>query len=224
LSVRFGEFTLDTERRQLFRHDQELHLPPKALELLMAPVDSRPRAASKTELLERIWPGTFVSEDNLSTLVAAIRSVLEDTRRPSRYIRTVHGFGYAFEAAATELARACPDVAANSVTYWLIVETRQIALTPGQNLVGRDPHNTVWLAAPSVSRRHARIVITPSCVTVEDLNSKNGTHLRRARVTKSPSALRDGDGIRFGSVQTTFRILLPETTATEPQEFECNPR
>jgi len=49
VSVRFGEFTLDTERRQLLGHDQALHLPPKAFELLAALVDSRPRAVSKKE-------------------------------------------------------------------------------------------------------------------------------------------------------------------------------
>jgi DNA-binding winged helix-turn-helix (wHTH) protein len=62
VSVRFGEFTLDTERRKLFQDDQALHLPPKAFELLRALLDSHPRAVSKTELLERVWPGTFVSE------------------------------------------------------------------------------------------------------------------------------------------------------------------
>jgi DNA-binding winged helix-turn-helix (wHTH) protein len=224
VSVRFGEFTLDAERRQLLRHDQVVHLAPKALELLMALVESRPRAVSKTELLERIWPGTFVSEDNLSTLVAAIRSALGDTQRPSRFIRTVHGFGYAFEAEATNVARAYSEVAAGSVSYWLIVETRQVELARGDNLVGRDPHATVWLDAPSVSRRHARIVIAANRATVEDLNSTNGTLLRGAKVTTRPSALEDGDEIRFGSVRVTFRVLLPEVTAREPQDVECSPR
>jgi DNA-binding winged helix-turn-helix (wHTH) protein len=220
VSVRFGEFTLDTERRKLFRDDEALHLPPKAFELLGALLDSRPRAVSKTELLERVWPGTFVSEDNLSTLVAAIRSVLGDTQRPSRFIRTVHGFGYAFEAATT-VAHGPSDVSGRATTYWLIVETRQVALAQGENLVGRDPRSTVWLDAPSVSRRHARIVIVPGSVTVEDLDSKNGTYLRGKKVTTDPVVLRDSDEIRFGSVPARYRIVLPETTATAPQEIEC---
>ena len=223
MSVRFGEFTLDTERRKLFRDDKVLHLPPKAFELLRALLDSRPSAVSKSELLERVWPGTFVSEDNLSTLVGTIRSALGDTERPSRFIRTVHGFGYAFEAAATEVVRACPQVEPAPNMYWLVVQTRQFALASGENLVGRDPHGAIWLDTPSVSRRHARIVIDPARVTVEDLNSKNGTYLRGAKLTTGPLVLRDGDEIQFGSVLTRFRILLPESTATEPQQIEAPP-
>jgi DNA-binding winged helix-turn-helix (wHTH) protein len=222
VSVRFGEFTFDTERRTLFRDDQVLHLPPKAFDLLRTLLDFRPRAVSKAELLERVWPRTFVSEDNLSTLIAAIRSALGDRQRPSRFIRTVHGFGYAFEAAATEVVRAYPDGTTSPMTYWLIVETRQVALAQGENLVGRDAHSTVWLDAPSVSRRHARIVIAPDRMTVEDLNSKNGTYLRGEKLTAAPSEIKGGDEMRFGSVAATFRSLLPEPTATSPQQIECN--
>jgi DNA-binding winged helix-turn-helix (wHTH) protein len=81
--VRFGEFTLDTDTRQVFGADGEIHLSSKADELLKILVDNRPRALSKNELHEHLWPVTFVSEVNLATLIAEIREALaDDARRP----------------------------------------------------------------------------------------------------------------------------------------------
>src|SRR5262245_64175862 len=94
--LRFGPFTLDLESRQLTRAGGEIHLEPKAFELLSALVLERPKALSKADLQERLWPGTFVAEANLSNLVAQIRAALGDPARASKFVRTAHGFGYAF--------------------------------------------------------------------------------------------------------------------------------
>jgi hypothetical protein len=88
----FGDFTLDQERRQLLRAGSPLLLTPKAYELLSLLLARRPRALSKAQIRDVLWPGTSVSESALAALVADLRSVFgEDARRPS-FIRTVHGF------------------------------------------------------------------------------------------------------------------------------------
>ena len=69
---------LDLESRQLTSGGQEIHLEPKAFELLSALVLERPKALSKADLQERLWPGTFVAEANLSNLVAESREALGD--------------------------------------------------------------------------------------------------------------------------------------------------
>jgi Tol biopolymer transport system component/DNA-binding winged helix-turn-helix (wHTH) protein len=94
--IRFGPFTLDLESRQLTSGGEAVHLEPKAFELLSALVLARPKALSKADLQERLWPGTFVAEANLSNLVAEIRAALGDPARAPKYVRTAHGFGYAF--------------------------------------------------------------------------------------------------------------------------------
>ena len=101
MNVRFGEFTLDTESRQLRQGDLERHLSPKGFELLRLLIESRPRALSKAELHERLWPATFVSEATLSSLVAEVREALGEQARGGRFVRTVHRFGYAFKGDAT---------------------------------------------------------------------------------------------------------------------------
>jgi DNA-binding winged helix-turn-helix (wHTH) protein len=57
---RFGDFTLDDATRQLLSGETEIHLSPKAFELLAALIGDRSRAVSKAELMQRLWPSTFV--------------------------------------------------------------------------------------------------------------------------------------------------------------------
>ena len=69
---------------------------PKAFDLLSILVADRPKAISKSDLQERLWPATFVVEKNLANLVSEIRDALGDDLSRLRFIRTVHRFGYAF--------------------------------------------------------------------------------------------------------------------------------
>src|SRR5947208_16898659 len=103
MNVQFGEFRLDSDTRQLLRAGSELHLSPKSFELLRLLVEHRPKAMSKVELSERLWPVTFVSEANLSVLIAEIRSVLREPARNPTFVRTVQRFGYAFSGSAVDL-------------------------------------------------------------------------------------------------------------------------
>ncbi len=96
----FGDFALDLDARELMRAGAPVSLSPKAFQLLGILVETCPRALSKTELQDRLWPGTFVVEKNLTNLVAEIREALGDDPAQSRYIRTIHRFGYSFREPA----------------------------------------------------------------------------------------------------------------------------
>jgi TolB-like protein/Tfp pilus assembly protein PilF len=96
MKIRFGDCVLDTDERALQRRGQSIHLTSKAFQLLVFLLEIRPRAAAKSELQEKLWPSTFVSEGNLATLVKEARTAIGDDARKPLYIRTVHGYGYAF--------------------------------------------------------------------------------------------------------------------------------
>jgi DNA-binding winged helix-turn-helix (wHTH) protein/WD40 repeat protein len=96
MSFWFGDFELDQERRQLLRSGQPVPLEPKAYELLSLLLERRPRALSRAQIRDVIWSGTYVSESTLAVVVNGIRQALGDDARHPRFIRTVHGFGYAF--------------------------------------------------------------------------------------------------------------------------------
>src|SRR5512134_2363256 len=96
----FGECEFDSGRRVLLRHGSARPLSPKAFQLLELLLDRRPEAVAKAELLERLWPQTFVSDASLHNLVAEIRAAIGDASRAARYIRTVPRYGYAFHGDA----------------------------------------------------------------------------------------------------------------------------
>lgn len=205
MKIRFAPFTLDLDTRQLTRGRREIHLSPKAFELLAALVLDRPKVLSKAVLQQRLWPDTFVAEANLSNLVAEIREALGDRARAPRFVRTAHGFGYAFCGDATTPPGA---MGSDRPLCWLEWGTRRFPLPAGEHVVGRDTDVEVRLGASTVSRRHARLVVTPEGTMLEDFGSKNGTFRGSERVT-SPVQLADGDSIRIGALLLTFHVRAP---------------
>ena len=204
--IAFGEFVFDPAVRLLVRRRTPVHLTPKAMELLALLADRRPKPVPKEEIHERIWPGVFVSDASLTALVFDLRAALGESAREPRYIRTVHGFGYAFvpEGGVELTARA---------NCRLIVEGRIVELANGENLVGRSVECTVRLDSTDVSRRHARILIKNDAATLEDLGSTNGTFVDGKRISGAVPLV-DGMTVTFGSLETIFRSS-PEEPPTE---------
>jgi DNA-binding winged helix-turn-helix (wHTH) protein len=205
--ARFGPFVLDSASRQLLREGRGVAVSPKALDLLILLVDNRPRALTKGELHERIWPDTFVVDANLSNLVTELRAVLGDNAREPRFVRTVHRHGYAFAAEVDDEEVAAPDerLAVCSLEW----QGGRVALGPGDHLIGREAGVGARIIDPSVSRHHARLRIVGGRATLEDLGSKNGTFVGD-HPAASVTQLADGDEIVFGSVRVIFRILRRE--------------
>jgi DNA-binding winged helix-turn-helix (wHTH) protein len=205
VALAFDDFSLDLERRQLLRRGQEVHLSPKALQLLELLVAERPRALAKTEIRDRLWPRTFVSESSLTGLVTTLRSALGDSARDPRYLRTVHGLGYAFCGVVTEDVPRRKS-AARRLHFRLTWEGGDVPLAEGENVLGRVEEAAAWIESASVSRRHARILISEGQARLEDLGSKNGTFLNGRKIT-SAVALADTDEIRLGLVPMTIRVV-----------------
>jgi DNA-binding winged helix-turn-helix (wHTH) protein len=217
MRVSFADCVLDLERRQLVRKDRDVHLTPKAFDLLALLVAARPRAVAKTEIHDRLWPGTFVTESNLTTLVTELRAALDDDARSPRYVKTVPRFGYAFCADATDEPERLPAGRRRGLHVSLQWAGGNVALHEGENVIGREGDAVAWIESASVSRRHARIVVSRGAATLEDLGSKNGTFHRGQRVT-SPVVLANGDEIVVGTVPLRLRMsedaLSTKTAAT----------
>lgn len=204
--IAFGDFIFDPGARLLVRRRAPVHLTPKAVELLALLAELRPRPVSKEEIHARIWPGVFVSDASLTALVFDLRAALGESAREPRYIRTMHGFGYAFvpdEGITLNARAACR----------LICDGRVIELLNGENLVGRALDCAVRLDSTDVSRRHARILVSGDAATLEDLGSTNGTFVNGARIA-GPVPLADGTVVAFGSIQALFHDQ-PEEPRTE---------
>lgn len=211
MRIRFDRCTMDTGSRELLRDGRPARLRGKAFRLLELLVEHRPDALSKDQLQDLLWPGVYVSESNLTTLVTELRQAIGDDSRDARFIRTVYGFGYAFCGVVEAAATGKTPMAGRYRLWWC---EKEIVLAEGENILGRGPDAVAWIDRDTVSRRHARIVVHGDTASLEDLGSKNGTRLRGRRLD-APAPLSDGDEIRLGSVSLTFRILDAEdSTAT----------
>jgi DNA-binding winged helix-turn-helix (wHTH) protein len=208
MRVRFGDCTLDSETRELFRGGHPAHVSPKAFRLLELLLEERPRALSKELLQKKLWPRTFVSEANLATLAAEARRAIGDSARGSTLLRTVYGYGYAFSGEASEesaASRALPPG-----RFRIVRDEEEIPLAPGESTLGRDAKASLRVDDSTVSRRHALLRVTAEGAAIEDLGSKNGTLVNGRKVGSKPVSLRDKDEIQVGSVFLTFRIVSPE--------------
>ena len=206
MAYRFGRAFLDYDARQLLVDGAEIHLSPKAFELLTILIRNRSRAVSKQELRDQLWPATFVDDAGLASLAAEIRRALNDSARTPVFLRTMHRFGYRFVCDVVETGVA-PRARA-----WLVFGNRRSMLLEGPNVIGRAPDAAIPYDVAGVSRNHARIVVSRVGVTLEDLGSKNGTYLQGKRITFA--SLSDGDEIQIGKTRLTFRFEAP-SDATE---------
>jgi DNA-binding winged helix-turn-helix (wHTH) protein len=208
VKARFAEFTLDSEARRLVRDGSgDVRLSPKAFDLLRLLIERRPNVLDKASLHAEIWPRTFVVDANLSVLVAELRRALADNAREPRFVRTVHGIGYAF-CGEVDLDRTSADPTdAGGARCWLMWNERAIVLPDGASIIGRDPDCPVWVDASGVSRRHARIEVERGgeIVRLADLGSKNGTFVDGSPI-RGVVPVTNGSVIQIGCTELTLRI------------------
>jgi hypothetical protein len=172
------------------------------------------------DISERIWSDVAVTDDALRFQVSELRKAFGADGEA--FIRTVPREGYRWEAPVRKETlhrfewgyRERGDTE-GEVRHRLILASREIELSEGENVIGRDRDAVLWIDHTAVSRRHARIVIADGAATLEDLGSKNGTHLKGERIN-GPVPLHDGEEIRIGPVAMSFRVLSRVgTTETE---------
>lgn len=199
MQTRFGEFVFDPEERVLRKGGTVVRLQPKAFRLLDVLIANRPKALSKAELYDALWPDTFVEEANLKNLVAELRAALgEDSRNP-RFIKTASRYGYSFSGNAASRFR-------------LVFRREVIPLDDGESVIGRAADAAVPIDSPLISRRHARLTVRGDAAFIEDLGSKNGTIVNGQPIA-GERPLADGDEITLaGGVVLVFRSAADDGT------------
>ncbi len=211
-TLSFDAFTLDVSRGCLRRGADEVRLRPKSFDVLRYLVENPGRLVSKEELIPAVWRNAFVTDNSLVQCLIEIRRALRDDAQV--IIRTVPRRGYIFDVAVIEAGHTTAGPGRASITHWVICDGREQPLSEGSHVIGRDLSASISLRSPRVSREHARIVIEGGVAVLEDLGSKNGTFMH-GQAVKAPVRLADGDEIRIGAFQLTFRIVSSDgVTAT----------
>jgi DNA-binding winged helix-turn-helix (wHTH) protein len=100
----FFPFRLDVENQCLWKVDQRIQLTPKAFSILAYLVEHAGQLVSQAELLEALWPDTYVQPEVLKTHIRDVRTALGDNAKNARFIETLHRRGYRFIAEVSEVS------------------------------------------------------------------------------------------------------------------------
>ena len=224
MAYRFGPFLYDPVSHGLVRDGAEIPLPHKSRELLLLFLHNPGRLMGRAEMIERVWPDVAVTDDVLRYQVGELRKAFGAAG--ATFIRTIRREGYRWEApirgrptARTGLAAPGDEARRPEARHRLVSGSREVPLLEGENVIGRDPDAALWIDHASVSRRHARIVISHGKVKLEDLGSKNGTLLNGKRIARS-RPLSDGDEIQIGPKTMVFRAMSQLGTTQTEREGE----
>src|SRR5205085_4504687 len=139
----FGAFQLDVRERVLRRDGQPVQLTPKAFDTLLVLVEHSGHVVAKGEMIERIWPDSFVEEGNLAFNISVLRKTLAGGSRGAQFIGTVPKRGYRFTARVREFDDEDADVVIEKQT------TARIVIEEGGE--ERQPESAKAFASPDAA-------------------------------------------------------------------------
>lgn len=120
----FGPFRIDSSKRRLLRNGEVVPLTPKAFDTLVALIESGDRVVEKDDLMEKVWPGVAVEENNLTQNISALRKALGEKRDEPQFILTVPGRGYRFVADISESSDEMSGTAASATSAPAILSSQ----------------------------------------------------------------------------------------------------
>jgi len=94
----FDGFRVDASERLLFKDSREIALTPKVFDTLLVLLENSSHVLTKKELMEQVWPDSFVEENNLAQNISILRKALGEGKEGEAYIQTVPKRGYRFVA------------------------------------------------------------------------------------------------------------------------------
>jgi DNA-binding winged helix-turn-helix (wHTH) protein len=103
---RFHSFRLDSRNQCLWRGEQRVQITPKTFDVLRYLIEHSGRLVTQEEILEAVWPQTYVNQEVIKKYILGIRKALEDRRDQPIFIETFPRRGYQFVAPVTEEATA----------------------------------------------------------------------------------------------------------------------
>jgi len=112
----FASFRLDTVNHSLWRGEERLSLSPKAFDVLRYLVEHADRLVTQDEILEALWPETYVNPEVIKKYILGIRKILGDQTNKPSFVATFPRRGYQFIASVRdEMPSAVSDVGPNEI-------------------------------------------------------------------------------------------------------------
>jgi DNA-binding winged helix-turn-helix (wHTH) protein/TolB-like protein/Tfp pilus assembly protein PilF len=161
----FGPFCVDAAERVLLRGGRPVPLSPKLFDTLLALVERSGHLVEKAELMELVWPETFVEESNLSSNVSLLRKALGEGADGQPFIETVPRRGYRFAAGVRVLERGPGAAFADAEEIVVRRRTRARILAHEEEDDGTDarrlPDARSGLSLPAVAAPLRSLAVLP---------------------------------------------------------------
>jgi TolB-like protein/cytochrome c-type biogenesis protein CcmH/NrfG len=145
MTLSFGDYEINLDRRELRRAKHPVHVQPQVFDLLVYLVQNRDRVVSKDDLITSVWGGRIVSDSTLTSRINAARKAVGDSGELQKMIRTIPRKGLRFVGAMNEQpgniqpVEAPPHLVREQPRTALPLSDRPaIALLPFNNMSG-DP-------------------------------------------------------------------------------------
>src|SRR5690348_6481090 len=129
----FGPFRLDKADRRLTREGEQIELRMKVFDTLCVLVENAGHLMTKEDLLQAVWPGTAVEENNLNHNISVLRKALGERETGPKYIQTVARVGYRFTAPVTRegpVAQEAPAATAAPAPAQRLRQEIRYCMTP----------------------------------------------------------------------------------------------
>jgi DNA-binding winged helix-turn-helix (wHTH) protein len=127
----FQSFRLDTVNHCLWHREERVPLAPKAFDVLRYLVEHSQRLVPQDEILEALWPGTYVNQEVIRRYILAIRKALGDRVGQAVFIETFHKRGYQFIAPVREESGPIPLEASTDVATKMVGRATALAALDG---------------------------------------------------------------------------------------------
>jgi DNA-binding winged helix-turn-helix (wHTH) protein/predicted ATPase len=144
--ILFAPFRLDLRNQCLWRDERAITLTPKAYAVLLCLLKHHSQLVTKEELLNAVWPETYVTDAAIKVCIGELRKALGDDARQPRFIETSHRRGYRFIGAITEerseKLQGAPSTTTSATTSFTnsgrFLAPLRLRLSPAMGLVGRE--------------------------------------------------------------------------------------
>ena len=200
----FGPFRLDPEKPCLWRDGEPVALTPKAVETLIVLVQQNGRLVEREQLMNAIWPNTFVEDGNLNFNVSVLRKALGTDEAGEQYIQTVPRRGYRFIADVREVAEEVPSLIVEMHTRARVVIEEREFPTAADLAV-----ETAALPAGPWPRKDRRVYATGAVAVLVVIGAAVWFLLPREQTTTPPG------GATAQSVQSIAVLPLKPLTKEE---------
>ena len=196
----FGPFQVDPTERLLLRDGERIAITRKAFDALLILIHNKGRLVRREELIDRLWHGAFVEEENLKVTISMLRKVLRGTTGRGREIETVPGHGYRFVADVKEISEPAGQSQrthqARAITRSMVLPFRILRPDPATDFLGFGVADaiasglaavdSVLVQSPAAGARYAGRVIdlariaaeAGSAVVLTGTIMRDGGHLR----------------------------------------------